>query len=1090
MYTSSFNIESISKSSKALLSNAFLVGMLVFNSSANALTLGDFKVDSFLDKPLKAEISIDANSGDNLDTLIVSIASEEEFKQAGIDRIDSLQDIKFEVKRESDQKAKILVSTDKPVNDPYVQMLIKLSWNGGQILREFTALIDPPLYSSGPAPKVDTATTGQTQQSEITESEITSKEITSQSSEVSASASSSGSARFSGGIYGPVTAGQTLSEIAQEIQGQYGDLSIYQIMLSLHNDNPEAFINNNINGLLKGAVLDVADANQIRQIERQESINFFYSQVAEWNASKNQAGSAGDQASSQSSDSATQSSSNNDQAQSDSASGATGSSTSASSTSDSTKPEFQVASSSIESGGSSNGKIIEDLKAKIADLEASYESSRLENEELRDAISILENQLADSGRLIELNNQELASLQAKQKDEKPTQVEPLKGEVQTEGQAESASAAGAATGTAVPEPKPAAPTVVETEAKPEAAEPKPVVAPKPEPKPLPVKLEEKSLVDTAIGIVTDFWKEIAAALGVLGLLIGLLVMRERRKDSEEEFEASFTAYPEDFDDEDADVEAANSSFQQDSEMHDTSVVSSIDMDALREATQSGADFEVDSADVSDTTKESSFLTVYNDGDVIVNADEIDPIAEADVYIAYGREDQGEEVLLDGINSFPGRVDIKIALLNLYVKSKQREKFEDIYSQLEGTGLEKNIEDLQTVEELRKSMDLAVPGDKPIASLSGAESGEDADGIGEESSALDMAATQILSSPLVEDTVDKIVESKSVDVNPSSSQLGSDVKINSIIDELSEVDINEIDNSLDISEIDFANEEKIEQQSLEGIDLDLSLDEKVSPSVEALLVGDKNSEEVDFSNDLAIDGDELDIELGDLSDELGDSEDANVAGDIDIQDETLDVDDIEIDLSFDESESELEINQTEAPIDKPNETVDMKLDITGDLGIDISEEIEIEFEENADLTDQASDDVEIDISELSNDLSQSFKDANEIDKPSQIDFSDQSLTEQYSDEVEFTEEDSVESELSFDLTEENEDGQNEFDDIDLDLGVSDVDFPDGENDPETQLDLAKVFIELDDISGAVNILKDLTEDDVVGSEAKELLERYS
>jgi pilus assembly protein FimV len=80
-------------------------------------------------------------------------------------------------------------------------------------------------------------------------------------------------------------------------------------------------------------------------------------------------------------------------------------------------------------------------------------------------------------------------------------------------------------------------------------------------------------------------------------------------------------------------------------------------------------------------RETSFLTVYSDSDALVQADEVDPIAEADVYIAYGRDEQAEEVMMDGIVRMPDRVDIKQKLLTLYHKNNNKEGFERIAEEL-------------------------------------------------------------------------------------------------------------------------------------------------------------------------------------------------------------------------------------------------------------------------------------------------------------------------------------------------------------------------------------------------------------------------
>ena len=73
--------------------------------------------------------------------------------------------------------------------------------------------------------------------------------------------------------------------------------------------------------------------------------------------------------------------------------------------------------------------------------------------------------------------------------------------------------------------------------------------------------------------------------------------------------------------------------------------------------------------------------VYSDSDAVVQADEVDPIAEADVYIAYGRHEQAEEVLLDGVANYPERADIKHKLLTVYHKNGNSEGFERIAEEL-------------------------------------------------------------------------------------------------------------------------------------------------------------------------------------------------------------------------------------------------------------------------------------------------------------------------------------------------------------------------------------------------------------------------
>ena len=189
--------------------------------------------------------------------------------------------------------------------------------------------------------------------------------------------------------------------------------------------------------------------------------------------------------------------------------------------------------------------------------------------------------------------------------------------------------------------------------------------------------------------------------------------------SNNEFESTFTFFPEELAEDVESVTALKSNeltniiannkaevvTELDGRSNETSIVSSIDIGALRETMQSVTDFDVDTVKPAEEVKESSFLTVYNDGDVVGNV-EIDLIAEADVYIAYGRENQGEEVLIEGLEKYPDRNDIRVALLGLYVKFGKREKFDSIYNDMLECGAENSIEEWQSIQALKKAMDHA------------------------------------------------------------------------------------------------------------------------------------------------------------------------------------------------------------------------------------------------------------------------------------------------------------------------------------------------------------------------------------------------
>jgi pilus assembly protein FimV len=79
------------------------------------------------------------------------------------------------------------------------------------------------------------------------------------------------------------------------------------------------------------------------------------------------------------------------------------------------------------------------------------------------------------------------------------------------------------------------------------------------------------------------------------------------------------------------------------------------------------------------TGNSSFLTDFDkiDSAAIVDTDEVDPIAEAEVYIAYGRDAQAEEILKEALVHDKGRHDISMKLLEIYHARKSASAFEPV-----------------------------------------------------------------------------------------------------------------------------------------------------------------------------------------------------------------------------------------------------------------------------------------------------------------------------------------------------------------------------------------------------------------------------
>jgi FimV-like protein len=118
-------------------------GAVAYSALAPALGLGEITLHSALNQPLRADIALMDAAGLAEGELSVSLATAEEFSRAGVDRAFFLNDLKFTPILRGDRRL-IRVSSNKPVNEPFLNFLVQLNQPNGRVLREYTVLIDPP----------------------------------------------------------------------------------------------------------------------------------------------------------------------------------------------------------------------------------------------------------------------------------------------------------------------------------------------------------------------------------------------------------------------------------------------------------------------------------------------------------------------------------------------------------------------------------------------------------------------------------------------------------------------------------------------------------------------------------------------------------------------------------------------------------------------------------------------------------------------------------------------------------------------------------------------------------------------------------
>ena len=112
---------------------------------ASAIGLGEIRLHSALAEPLTADIELIDARGLGADDIKVRLAPSDVFARAGVERPDFLAKLSF-VPALDGSGQRIRVSSAAPVNEPYLNFIVELSLPGGQLLREYTLLLDPPLY--------------------------------------------------------------------------------------------------------------------------------------------------------------------------------------------------------------------------------------------------------------------------------------------------------------------------------------------------------------------------------------------------------------------------------------------------------------------------------------------------------------------------------------------------------------------------------------------------------------------------------------------------------------------------------------------------------------------------------------------------------------------------------------------------------------------------------------------------------------------------------------------------------------------------------------------------------------------------------
>src|SRR5687767_7065387 len=126
-----------------------LAALLCVPLLAHAAGLGRLTVQSALGQPLRAEIEIVSLQPGEEDTLQARLATQEAFRSAGMELSGALVGMQMTIDKRGGRPV-IRLTTSQPVNEPFLDLLVELSWNTGRLVREYTFLIDPAEYKGPP----------------------------------------------------------------------------------------------------------------------------------------------------------------------------------------------------------------------------------------------------------------------------------------------------------------------------------------------------------------------------------------------------------------------------------------------------------------------------------------------------------------------------------------------------------------------------------------------------------------------------------------------------------------------------------------------------------------------------------------------------------------------------------------------------------------------------------------------------------------------------------------------------------------------------------------------------------------------------
>jgi len=275
-----------------------------------AVGLGDLEVNSTLSEPLDATIQLLGLEGLDESQILATLGTPADFDRANMERVGLIDDILMEVIVFDADQGLLLLTSDEPVEEPFLSMVISLRWPNGRLLRDYTVLIDLPLFISNepeavpvdipetPAPVLDEPepvepvqevpvqqprTLSSTDIDEdtldapdtpepVADSEPEPEPTQVASNDIPAEVVEELAEDVNEDDAVVIQSGDTLYDIAATIRPDTS-VSVEQTMLAIQRNNPDAFIDNDINRIRVGQVLRIPSIQDIASIDQTQALN-------------------------------------------------------------------------------------------------------------------------------------------------------------------------------------------------------------------------------------------------------------------------------------------------------------------------------------------------------------------------------------------------------------------------------------------------------------------------------------------------------------------------------------------------------------------------------------------------------------------------------------------------------------------------------------------------------------------------------------------------------------------------------------------------------------------------------------------------